>query len=225
VPETNSNNANRRGTTMKNLIRLMMVCSALVLSACASTFVATWKAPDAQPLELKGAKIAAVVMMQGQSSRRLAEDTLAREITARGAQGITMYSIVPDTAPANEPATRAALEKAGIQGIVVMRPMSVNKDVSATPVKTYADPNYHGYWGGYHGYGWGSPWTGTLTTGGDMRVDTVVMVETLVYSLKQNKLVWSGQSKNTNPPEVEDFVRELAAATAATLKKEGLLAR
>jgi hypothetical protein len=50
-------------------------------------------------------------------------------------------------------------------------------------------------------------------------------VETLVYSLKQNKLVWSGQSKTTNPPEVEGLVKELAAATADALKKAGLIAR
>jgi hypothetical protein len=210
---------------MKMFIRLMMLCSALVLSACASTFVSTWKAPDAQPLELKGAKVAAVVMMEGNASRRLAEDTLAKEITARGAQGIAMYSIIPDAMPSNEPATRAALEKAGIQGVVVMRPVSVNKDISATPLMTYADPHYGGYWGGFYGYGWASPYSGTITSGGDIRVDTVVRVETLLYSLKQNKLVWSGQSKTTNPPEVEDFVRVLAAAAADELKKAGLLAR
>jgi hypothetical protein len=210
---------------MKILIRLMVLCSALVLSACASTFVSTWKAPDAQPLELKGAKVAAVVMMEGRASRRLAEDTLAREITARGAQGIAMYSIVADETPSNEPATRAALEKAGIKGVVVMRPISVNKDITATPIMTYADPHYGGYWGGYYGYGWTSPYAGTITSGGDIRVDTVVTVETLVYSLKQNKLVWSAQSKTTNPPEVEDFVRDLAAATADALKNAGLLTR
>jgi hypothetical protein len=210
---------------MKILIRLMVLCSALVLSACASTFVSTWKAPDAQPLELKGAKVAAVVMMEGRASRKLAEDTLAREITERGAQGIAMYKIAPDAKPSDEAANRAALEKAGIQGVVVMRPKSINKDISSTPVQTYSDPRYAGYWGGYYGYGWGSPYIGANTSGGDIHVETVVAVETLVYSLKQNKLVWSGQSKTTNPPETEDFVRELAAAAAKELQKEGLISR
>jgi len=210
---------------MKIVTRLLMLCSVLMLSACASTFVSTWKAPDAQPLDMQGQKVAAVIMMEGNSSRRLAEDTLAKEITARGAQGVAMYTIVPGAAPKDEPATRAALEKAGIQGIVVMRPVSVNKDITSTPIMTYADPYYGSYWGGYYGYGWGSPYAGTVTAGGDIRVDTVVRVETLMYSLKQNKLVWSGQSKTTNPPEIEDFVRELSAAAAAELKKAGLLSR
>ena len=48
-------------------------------------------------------------------------------------------------------------------------------------------------------------------------------VETLVYSLQQNKLIWAGQSKTTNPSRVDDFVRELAVGVAEEMKKAGLL--
>jgi len=50
-----------------------------------------------------------------------------------------------------------------------------------------------------------------------------VTVETLVYSLKQNKLLWAGQSKTTNPSKIDAFVRELAAGAANEMKKVGLL--
>jgi hypothetical protein len=82
----------------------------------------------------------------------------------------------------------------------------------------YMGPPYAGYWGGYYGYGWGAPWGGT-----DIRTDTIVNVETLVYSLKQNKLVWGGQSETMNPDKVDDFVREVATAAARELRKEGLI--
>jgi hypothetical protein len=45
----------------------------------------------------------------------------------------------------------------------------------------------------------------------------------MVYSLRQNKLVWAGQSRTTNPRDVDAFVRKLAAATAKELQKQGLL--
>ena len=48
-------------------------------------------------------------------------------------------------------------------------------------------------------------------------------VETLVYSLKQNKLLWAGQSKTTNPSNVDAFVKELAAGAVREMKKVGLL--
>ena len=197
----------------------IVLSGCLTLFACASDpFVASWKAPDAAPLEFRGSKVAAVVMMKNEASRRAAEDSLAREITARGAQGVPMYTIIPEGKPENEAAARAALENAGMAGAIVMRPVGVEKEVSSTPT-TYSGPMYSGYWGGYYGHGWGA----TMSTGGEIRTDTIVVVETLIYSLKQNKLVWGGQSRTTNPKNVDQLVKKLAAAAAKELQKQGLI--
>lgn len=201
----------------------IVLTGCLTLFACASDpFVSTWKAPDAAPLELRGSKVAAVVMMKNEASRRAAEDSLAREITARGAQGIPMYTILPEGKPENEAAARAALEKAGVAGAVVMRPVGVEKEVSSTPV-AYSQPMYAGYYGGFYGHGWGATWGPPTMSGGEIRTDTIVVVETLVYSLKQNKLVWGGQSRTTNPKNVDQLVRKLSAAAAKELEKQGLI--
>jgi hypothetical protein len=50
-----------------------------------------------------------------------------------------------------------------------------------------------------------------------------VTVETLVYSLEQDKLVWAGRSATTNPDKVAPFVKELAAGAARELRKQGLI--
>ncbi len=208
---------------MSTLKPFAVILAAAILSACASSgFESTWKAPDAQPLEVRGSKVAAVVMMNNEASRRVAEDTLAREISARGAVGVPMYSIYPDMKPSNEPAARAALEKAGVQGVVVMRPVSVNKDVVSTPV-TYSAPMYRGYWGAYYGAGWGTPWGLATVSGGEVRTNTIVSIETLVYSLKQNKLVWGGQSKLTNPSSIDKTIEKLASSAAKELQAQGLI--
>ena len=41
--------------------------------------------------------------------------------------------------------------------------------------------------------------------------------------MRQNKLVWAGESETTNPSKVDAFVKELAAGTAKEMKKLGLL--
>jgi hypothetical protein len=199
----------------------IVVAAAAALAACASSdFVASWRAPDAQPLEVQGAKVAAVVMVNNEASRRVAEDKLAREISARGAVGVPMYVLYPDAQPSNEPQARSALEKAGVLGVVVMRPVSVEKEVVSTHV-TYAAPIYRGYWGGYYGAGWGTPWG--VADRGEIRTNTIVQVETLVYSLRQNKLVWGGQSRLTNPASIDRTIERLAASAAEELHKQGLL--
>jgi hypothetical protein len=202
---------------------LTILANSAVLLACASSggLVSSWRAPDAEPLHLRGSKVAAVVMMKDETSRRQAEDTLAHQITARGALGIPMYSLLPNGSPENEDSARAAAEKAGLQGLVVMRPTSVDKQIEATPA-TYLEPTYAGYWRGYYGYGWGSAYA-PVTEGADIHIDTTVSIETLVYSLRQNKLVWAGKSKATNPKKVDALINQLSAEVAADLEKQGLL--
>lgn len=199
--------------------RICVVAVVALEAACASSssFVSSWKAPDAAPLGFRGSKVAAVVMMKNPASRRAAEDTLAGEISKRGAQGIPMYSLLDEASLGDEAASRQALEAAQVKGAVVMRPVSTDKEVVSTP--SYVGPSYGAYYGGYHAYGWSSPYAGQTYT------NTIVSVETLVYSLDQNKLVWGGQSKTTNPENVDELVKEVADAVADELSKQGLIAK
>lgn len=194
---------------------------SLASSACSSTsFVATWKAPDVAPIDPRGSRVAAVVMVKNETARRAAEDRLAHEISQRGAQGIPMYRLAPEpSAAGDETKIRDLLEQQGVRGVVVLRPISVEKEWVATPV-SYGDPYYRGYWGGYYGYGWGHSY-------GDVEVhaDRIVSIETLLYSLPQNKLIWGGQSKTTNPQNVDDLVAEVAEAAAKELQYDGVLVK
>jgi hypothetical protein len=204
----------------KMIYGVLIVLVAASLAACATTtFSSSWKAPDAQPMgSLAGQKVVAVAVTKNQAMRRSAEDALVGVLNARGAQGIASYSIIGDDAVQDEAKAKAAIEKAGAVAVVVMRPVAQEKEVSATSTM-YMGPRYGGYWGGYYGYGWGGAYGG----GVDIRTDTIVTVETLVYSLKQNKLIWAGQSKTTNPSKIDAFVKEVAAGAGKEMKKAGLL--
>ena len=174
-------------------------------------------------MQVRGAKVVAAVMIKDPAARRRAEDTLAKEITALGGQGIPMYSISADTAVSKEgeSKTRAAVEAVGATGLVVMRPVDVNHRSTATQTVSSNDM-YGGYWGGYYGIGWADPWVDKAP---DQRVDIVITVETHVFSLPQNKLVWTGTSETTNPENAEKLVHKLAVDGVKELRRLGLLAQ
>jgi hypothetical protein len=184
----------------------LAILAALSLSACSQGLVASWKAPNAAPFEMNGEKVAAVVLVEDESLRRAAEDALARDLSGRGAVGIPMYTLHPHAGPNDESAAKAAAERAGIVGIVVMRPVRVDKEISSTPSSFYYDG-----WGAYYG------------GGGGIHTDTIVTIETLVYSLAQNQLVWGGQSKTTNPANVGRVIEDTAKRVADELVRQGLL--
>ena len=68
--------------------------------------------------------------------------------------------------------------------------------------------------------GWGS--AGRV---GEIRTDTIIIVETLVYSLHQNKLVWGGQSKTKNPANLDRLIEDTAKQVADELVRQGLIAK
>jgi hypothetical protein len=58
-----------------------------------------------------------------------------------------------------------------------------------------------------------------------IQTDRLVSVETLIFSLAQDKLVWVATSETTNPSNVNSLVRELSRAAAGALRREGLIER
>jgi hypothetical protein len=196
--------------------------TTLTLSACAPALVSSWKAPDAAPFRLVGDKVAAVVMATDETTRRAGEDALARQLSLRGAEGIPMYTLLPEAEPDDEAKARAAAEQAGVVGVVVMRPVRVDKEISSNPV-TYSGPIHGGFWGGYYGHGWGNPWGPGVVSGGEIRTDTIVTVETLVYGLRENKLLWRGQSETTNPRNVNRLIEDTAEQVVNELARLELI--
>ena len=63
---------------------------------------------------------------------------------------------------------------------------------------------------------------------GTLRTDTLVSVETLVYSLpaeQPSQLLWASTSRTTNPRDIDALVREVAQATTNEMVRQGFLAR
>lgn len=203
--------------TMK--ARLVVLAAASALGCASTSFQSTWKAPGAGPLNFKGKKVAALVISKEEGVRYGAEDALAREITARGAIGVPAYGAIPKELTQDKEKAKEFLAKAGVVGVVAMRVVGKDQEISSSPATYYASPYYSTFWGGgYYGYGW----TGVYDPG-YVRTDTIVSVETLVYSLEQDKLVWAGRSETTNPSKVGPFIQELTAKAASEMKKQGLI--
>ena len=191
------------------------------LGACASTrFNSTWKNPEAQALSFQGQKVAAVVMSPHESTRLGAEGELARELKRRGVDAIPAYNLIPPNETRDKDRAKVLFNQAGIVGVVVMRALGAEKEISASSGGyMWGAPYYGSFWGtGYYGYGWGAVYEPSY-----LRTDTIVNVETLVYDLKADKLVWAGKSETTNPERVDKMIQELVGAAAAEMKKQGLI--
>ena len=199
----------------RNLTKAVLLAAvAVTLAACASTSLkSTWKNPAAAPLNLKGKKVVALVVIDEEALRYAVEDEAAREITAHGAIGVPAYRLLPQAQIRDKERARAIFEREGIEAVVVVRQVAMEKALSGS---FGGSPSYGSFWGpGFWGGGFGGD--------GYLRTDTILIVETLVYSLQQNQLVWASQSQTMNPTEVGSFVRELSKTLGTEMEKQGLL--
>lgn len=206
---------------MKGLRILITACGfAIALAACASTtFTSTWKAPDAPPVDPRGREVAAVFISTDEASRRAAEDELVRKLNEHGAHGVPAYSLIPSTDLRDMALVKKRLADAGIEGVVTMRVIDEKEKTTVT----YGSPRpafapYYWSFTGYWGYGWDTAYTPTQVT-----TNTILRIETLVYSLKRDALVWAGTSRTTDPSAVTRLVEEVADAAAKEMKKQGVL--
>ncbi len=195
----------------------MIIGLALVsVSVHAGTkYKTTWRASEVGPQSFAGKKVAAVVISNDESLRMSSEEALVRELAARGVEGVPAYRIVPKEALRKVDTARPFFERAGLEGVIVLRPVSLDREQTYTP-DTWAMPYYGSLWG-YYGYGWGS-----VTTGGYISNTTVLTVETLIFSLPKDRLIWAGVSETEDPKDAQRVVADLVKSAAKELKKQGL---
>jgi hypothetical protein len=199
-----------------------VVVAVATLLACATTngFRSTWTNPVAEPPSFEGKKVAALVLSEEEPLRYAAEDALAGEITLRGAVGVPAYTLLPKGLVRDEQKARELLERAGVEGVVALRPRAWDESRAASPGTYWTSSRYASAWGpGF--WGWGRGWGGAAD--GHLGVDAIVVVETLVYTLPPERLVWASQSRTMNPSEVGRSIRGLSAKVGAELEKRGLL--
>jgi hypothetical protein len=198
----------------RGLVLGWAVALAVGALGCSTTsFKSTWRDPTAGPITLQGQKVAAFLMTPNETMRRDGEDTLARELAARGVQGIPGYRLSAGKQVQDSEVLRKKLADAGIDGAVIMRVIDRRQEVNYIP----GGPVYGSFWG-YWDYGYA-----IMANPGYLTTDTVVSVETLVYSLRDDKLLWGGVSETIDPSNLDAFIKEIAKAAGKEMKNAGLL--
>jgi hypothetical protein len=204
--------------------RLVIAGLALLLGACASTsLISSWESPDYRGGAVK--KIAVFVMTKDESIRRFAEDQMVRKIPA-GTQATPGY-VLFDTPNGDKDKVRAALIKAGYDGVLVSRLVTIDKSQTYIPpqvhfVQTgpYAVANpYYGNFGGYYGHGFSV----VQTMPGYTVENTTVVVETVLYKLPDDKPIWTGTTQSLDPRSRGEMIEAISQLVEAELQKKGFI--
>jgi hypothetical protein len=195
---------------------LLIAATALALAACASTpFRSTWRAPEEGSFAIAGVKMVALYASDVEATRRNAEEAMASEINARGGKGIAAYSILDSESGQDRAKVFEILRQAGMEKALVMRAAARERD--AFRPYPWIGSRFGSYWGSY-GWGWGVVYEPAYGY-----PETVVSIETRLYDVATDRLMWAAVSQSRNPSDVIELVRKLAGDALRQMETEGLI--
>ena len=198
------------------LVLAISIALAGISLAAKTKFQSVWKSADAATVSFAGQKVAALVIDKDDSLRVAGEEALVRELNARGMQGVASYRMVPKEELQSADKARVWFEKAGVQGVVAFRVVNDQRRKTYVP-STWTSTSYTSLWG-YYGYGWGAVYDPGYT-----RDERIISLETLIFSVPKNSLIWAGLSETENPKDGQKVVTEVVKEAVNEMRKQGLV--
>jgi hypothetical protein len=199
---------------MKKVLLAAVAASLLASCGTPTSFVSTWRDPEAKPLAFK--KILVVAFVPDESQRRSAEDQMVAYI--KKAEAIPSYRILSKEQMKDSEASKATITALGVDGIITMRWLGKDEKLEYVPGTSYYGPSYYQPFWGYYGYA-----TPMMYDPGYYTQTQIIRLETNIYSYPDEKLIWTGHSETTDPTSLDDLINSVAMATSKELINEGLL--
>jgi len=199
---------------MRNLILSLVVLISLVSCGPSTKMEKSWMEPGASVTTSAPNKTLVIAMVKDETSRRVIEDQLVKRI---GSPSVSSYTLISTDMlkEASDEALKKIITDGKFTHVLLMRLADVEKETSYVPGTT---TSFYGGYGRYYGYG-----AGMYSTPGYYTTDKNYFVETTVYSINPDKLIWTGTTKTVNPSKVEKTVNDIADVVVEKMTKDGFL--
>lgn len=200
---------------MRKLLLVLLVAGSM---ACGSTTKLTnsWFEIGTHFTPGPANKIFVVAMVKNENARRIIEDNLVKRFNSQAVQ--SYRSLTPEMMKAAKP---EALEKyiadGGYTHVVLMRLANVEEETRYVPGMI---TGYYSGYGAYYAYG-----ANFYSTPGYYTTDKNYFVETTLYSVTPNKLLWTGSTTSENATKVDKTVNQIADLVIDKMTKQGYLVK
>jgi hypothetical protein len=202
---------------MKISILSTLFIVVLTLSSCSSTKItSTWREPNKEISLKKLTKVLVVALFKDETSRRKAEDQMVGYFYGKA---VASYDYLDKKMnKKNEEAIREKIKNDGFDGAVTMRLLDVDQEEVYSRDNILMYPSYYRNFSGYYTRNWGY-----YSNPGYFLTTKTYTVETNVFSIKEDKIIWTGITKTTNPSGVAKMTEEIGKAVFNEMVKEGFI--
>lgn len=208
----------------------MRICysllAVLLLHSCspATRITASWGQKDAEPKKYN--KVAVVAISPNTQTRASVESAVAEKMNAAGIKAVPSYNTFPFAGKIGElgfdqeTVQRKIKEKInenGMDAVLTITLLDKTKEeryVEGTSI-SLAAPVYSYPYYGYYSYAYG-----TVYSSGYYTTSTTYFIESMLYDVAAEKLIWTAQTTTIDPSSIDK-----EAANYATLIVNDMLAK
>lgn len=200
---------------MKTILIILLIAVLLVGCSSSNKISNSWKNPEASMESAKFQTVAVFAMVKNPDMRMDVEEALASQMPNTIA--VPSYKMITNEELADLNTVKQKLNERGMQGALMLRVKKIDEKTSYYSSGMYPSAYYS--FGGYYNYAWNYMYDPYMYSSKNVYVD----LEILIYSIKDDKLVWYGESTSVNPQEIQQTISELAVAVKNQLIEDGLL--
>jgi hypothetical protein len=199
---------------------IITILGLFFFGSCANNtrITRSWRNPDKQITISSLNKVLVVAMFKTLSENRIAEDQIASYLQGKG---VASYNYLNENFNKdNEEIIRNKIKSDGFDGAITMRLIDIEKENSYTPGNINSYPVNYRTFGGYYYQSWRN-----YSTPGYYTTTKTYTIEVNVFSIKDDKIIWTGVTRTTNPDGVEKMTAEVTDVVFNKMIKEGFLIR
>lgn len=196
--------------------KLFLPILFLIFSCSSTKIISSWSEPNKQIKISNLNKVLVIAKFKTETSNRKAEDNMVEYI---GEIGIPSYNYLKSNFNIeNIDGIRTKIKKDGFDGVVTMRLIDVEQEQITQRDNSNRYPtNYRDF----NNYFYDSQMS---YENPNYYVTTkVYTIETNVYSIKANKIIWTALTETTDPKGVEKMTSEIAKVVYKQMLKEGFV--
>jgi hypothetical protein len=218
---------------MKKLL-IAFICIGFASCGSNTTIVSSWRDPNATLSKEQFKKVLVVALMKDDNSRRAIENRIAAINPA--VLNPSFNYLNQQNLDLTKEQKISIIQSEGFDGAITMRFIRADKETDYVPGTSnyYGGMGYpgmgYGYAGGYGmGYGAGfGGWYGAYApayyTPGYYQENVYYYIETNIFDLKNNKVVWSATTKSLDVADVNTTVDEILEACVKQMRADGYMA-
>jgi len=191
----------------------------LLVSSCANTKISqSWVDPDIKK-EYKNLLIIGVA--ESEQNRRAYESNFVEELKAIGVNAEASYRLIKSGQKIDRETVGKAIEGLNIDGVIVTHLLAIDEETIYRPTMTYT-PMYGGaYYGGLYSY---YPHVNTyVTSPGYYTTHETYTIETNLYDVESEELVWSARSRSFAPESADEVIVDLTKLLIKDLSDKSLI--